>query len=205
MQLLIGILASMLHVVSGPDHLAAVTPIAIESKNKAWSIGLFWGIGHTVGVLIIGILFIMFREIIPVEAISKYSEQIIGIVLILIGIWAFISLAKNHNHLSEVKKSSSNKKVLAALSVGIIHGLAGVSHLIGLLPALAFPSRFDAVMYLSGFGFGTIAAMILYSVILGFLALKSSDRRKVIMYNGLRAVGGALALVVGVFWIVKTI
>ena len=36
-----GIIAAMLHVISGPDHLAAVTPFAIESKRKAWKIGLF--------------------------------------------------------------------------------------------------------------------------------------------------------------------
>ena len=41
-----GIIASMLHVISGPDHLAAVMPFAIESKKKAWKIGLFWGFGH---------------------------------------------------------------------------------------------------------------------------------------------------------------
>ena len=36
-----GIIAAVLHVISGPDHLAAVTPFAIESKKKAWKVGLF--------------------------------------------------------------------------------------------------------------------------------------------------------------------
>ena len=36
-----GIIASALHVVSGPDHLAAVTPIALESRSKVWKIGFF--------------------------------------------------------------------------------------------------------------------------------------------------------------------
>ena len=49
-----GIIAAMLHVISGPDHLAAVTPFAIESKKKAWKVGLFWGIGHLLGMLSIG-------------------------------------------------------------------------------------------------------------------------------------------------------
>ena len=30
-----GILASVLHVITGPDHLAAVTPFAIEIKEKS--------------------------------------------------------------------------------------------------------------------------------------------------------------------------
>ena len=38
-----GLIASILHVIAGPDHLAAVAPFAIESKRKAWKIGLFLG------------------------------------------------------------------------------------------------------------------------------------------------------------------
>ena len=60
-----GIIAAMLHVISGPDHLAAVTPFAIESKKKAWKVGLFWGVGHLVGMLFIGVLFLLFKELIP--------------------------------------------------------------------------------------------------------------------------------------------
>ncbi len=62
--LLSGILTSMLHVISGPDHLAAVTPLVIESKRKAWKIGLSWGIGHIVGMLLIGIVFLIFKDFI---------------------------------------------------------------------------------------------------------------------------------------------
>ena len=36
----------MLHVIMGPDHVAAVLPFVIEAKRKAWKIGLFWGIGQ---------------------------------------------------------------------------------------------------------------------------------------------------------------
>ena len=53
-----GIIAAMLHVIAGPDHLAAVTPFAIESKKKAWKVGLFWGVGHLLGMLFIGVLFL---------------------------------------------------------------------------------------------------------------------------------------------------
>ena len=68
-----GLLASMLHVLTGPDHLAAATPFALESERKAWKIGLLWGIGHLVGMMAIGVLFIIFKEFIPIESISNYS------------------------------------------------------------------------------------------------------------------------------------
>ena len=96
------LIASILHVITGPDHLAAVIPFAIESKKKAWKIGLFWGIGHLIGMLAIGILFLIFRELIPVESISAYSEQLVGMVLLLIGAWSFYKIfkeEKKHKHL----------------------------------------------------------------------------------------------------------
>ena len=101
-----GLIASMLHVIMGPDHVAAVLPFVIESKRKAWKIGLFWGIGHIFGMLIIGMLFILFKELIPVEKISHYSEQLVGIVLVFIGIWAFVKIFKSdqhHKHLQRQK------------------------------------------------------------------------------------------------------
>ena len=100
--LLAGTLASMLHVISGPDHLAAVTPLVIETKRKAWKIGLFWGLGHLVGMLLIGVLFLLFKEYIPVESISKYSEQLVAIVLIGVGFWAFYRI------FNEQKKTSTS-------------------------------------------------------------------------------------------------
>ena len=51
-----GCIAAVLHVLMGPDHLAAVAPFAIESKRRAWKIGLFWGLGQVFGMLLIGSL-----------------------------------------------------------------------------------------------------------------------------------------------------
>jgi len=193
-----GIIASSLHVIGGPDHLAAVTPIAIESKSKSWFIGLFWGLGHTAGVLLIGLLFLLFREVIPIENISGYSEQIVGIVLVAIGVWALLKIRNG------VKKKSHNnsfkKNILAAFSVGLIHGLAGVSHLIGILPTLALPSTIDSVLYLSGFGIGTIATMIVFSWILGTIAQNFSEKKKASFFRNLRIFGGLIAIIVGLFW-----
>ena len=66
-----GLITSMLHVISGPDHLAAVAPFAIESKKKAWKIGLSWSMGQLLGMLAIGMLITAFGELIPVDKISN--------------------------------------------------------------------------------------------------------------------------------------
>jgi ABC-type nickel/cobalt efflux system permease component RcnA len=95
---LTGFIASIAHVVTGPDHLAAVTPLAIDSRKKSWMIGLSWGLGHTVGMLLIGLLFVAFKELLPVEQISRHSETIIGILLIGIGTWAIVRTYLRHSH-----------------------------------------------------------------------------------------------------------
>jgi len=40
--LFVRIIATLLQVITRPDHLGAVTPFAIESKKKSWKVGLFY-------------------------------------------------------------------------------------------------------------------------------------------------------------------
>ena len=95
---LTGFIASVAHVATGPDHLAAVTPLAIDSRKKSWIVGLLWGLGHTIGMLLIGLLFILFKELLPIDAISKYSDTVIGFLLIGIGSWALLRIYLQHSH-----------------------------------------------------------------------------------------------------------
>ena len=196
--LLTGLAASSLHVISGPDHLAAVTPLAIESKRKSWIVGFSWGLGHTIGVFIIGILFILFKDIIPVEAISGYSEQIVGIMLILIGLWIFYRIfSKKPGRKIETRKND----VWTALGIGVLHGVAGVSHLIGILPSLALPTKADSASYIIGFGVGTIITMVAYSAIMGLMSQSAAKRNQQKLLLGIRIAGSSAAVIVGIFWI----
>ncbi len=95
---LTGFIASIAHVVTGPDHLAAVTPLAIDSRKKSWMVGFSWGLGHTIGMLLIGLSFVLFKGLLPVEAISKYSETAIGTLLIGIGCLALFRIYRHHSH-----------------------------------------------------------------------------------------------------------
>lgn len=197
-----GLLTSILHVISGPDHLAAVTPLAISGKLKSWFIGLFWGIGHVLGALIIGGLSILLRDFIPIDKISEHSEQIVGLMLIIIGAWAFYRMWKMDRHHEHAEHDlSATKSRLSAISIGIIHGLAGVSHIIGILPTLALPTNTDAIFYLTGFAGGTIVTMVLYSFILGYISYKTVIHHNHNLYKTINAIGGVFAILVGLYWI----
>ncbi len=193
---LLGIVASATHVMTGPDHLAAVTPLAIENKKKSWLIGMSWGIGHTTGLLLIGGLFYLFREMFPVKIISEYSEVVVGIILVIIGMWAFYKLLnKNHKH-------REAKNVKAAVFVGILHGFAGIYHILIVLPALALPSQTEAVFYLVGFAVGTLGVMAIYAWSLGSVSERASVLNKQKFLTGFRIFGGSAAIIVGIVWIV---
>jgi len=211
--LLAGAIAAILHVVSGPDHLAAVTPMAIETKRKTWHIGFYWGLGHLLGMLIIGLLFFMFKELIPVEAISGYSEQLVAIVLIGIGLWSLyklfykekIHVGSSINALENTDASTHSNKVhhrsnlRSSFSVGVLHGLAGIAHFILLLPALGFSTQFESMQYIIGFAIGTVLAMTAYTIVLGGITQKSGNNK--LLLNSIRVAGGAFALTIGMYWL----
>lgn len=83
-----GLIAGLAHVVSGPDHLAAVAPLAVREHRRSWRTGLRWGMGHSAGVGLVALMLFAIRESLPVEAISAWSERLVGVMLIGVGIWA---------------------------------------------------------------------------------------------------------------------
>jgi len=188
-----GLAAGLLHVFSGPDHLAAVAPLAADSDRGKWRTGLQWGIGHTTGVLLIAGLLLLVRERLPLDAISAHSERLVGIALILVGAWGFWS-ARVRRRAGATTHSHSG----ASFGMGALHGLAGSSHLFGVLPALAFATRIEAAFYLAGFGAGAIAGMTAFSAAMGLLSSRLSRRHS----SGLLYASSAAALVVGGFWLV---
>ncbi len=232
--IILGFVAAMAHVLAGPDHLAAVAPLALNTKFRPWLIGMSWGIGHLIGMLALGLLFFFFRDLIPVDFISANSERIVGFLLIAIGVWSLLRLVKhnwktNHTHAhkhedeagnvvvhqhghdhGETRKHEHTHRELgrqsnwAAMGIGIIHGLAGFSHILLLLPTLAFPSKTQAIMYLTGFGAGTIFAMVLFSFILGLMAHYSSQNKKETIYKTINAIAGFAAIFIGFFWLWNT-
>jgi hypothetical protein len=187
-----GLAAGLLHVFSGPDHLAAVAPLAADGDRNHWRTGLQWGFGHTAGVLMIATLLLIVREQLPLEAISAYSERIVGVALIAVGSWgiwkASRTTIKTHSHAG------------TSFAMGTVHGLAGSSHLFGVVPALAFSARADSILYLAGFGSGAIVGMSAFAAGMGMLSVRfgGSPRR----YRGLIYASSAAALVVGGFWLV---
>jgi hypothetical protein len=186
-----GLAAGLLHVFSGPDHLAAVAPLAADTdRRQGWRTGLQWGVGHTIGVLSIAALLLVIRDQLPLDAISAHSERLVGAALIALGGWGVWKASRSgftpHSHAG------------ASFGMGALHGLAGSSHLFGVLPALAFATNLEAALYLAGFGAGAVAGMSAFSAAMGLLSARLGQRHS----SGLLYASSAAALVVGGFWLV---
>ena len=194
LAVLTGLVAGFLHVLAGPDHLAAVAPLAVRSHRRAWMSGVRWGLGHSAGVLLIGVLAILFKSVLPIGQVSSVSERLVGVLLIAMGIWTVrqalrvevhahehVHDGSSHGHVhfhgpghahpvSEAASSPEHGHGHAAVGIGILHGLAGSSHFLGVLPSLGFAHVGQAVAYLAAFGIGTVLAMAGFSALLGEVA-----------------------------------
>ena len=217
---LAGAVAGIIHVLSGLDHLAAVAPLAVERRAQGWTTGLRWGLGHAGGVILVGVLSLLLREVLPVERFSSWAERFVGVVLIAIGIWGVRKAMRHQVHVHEHSHGGTDHVHIhvhstdavhhhrgghshthAAFAVGTLHGLAGGSHFLGVLPALAFPTTGQAVSYLLAFGLGTVLAMMGFSSALAWTARR-------LAFNGTRAYQALMltcslaATGLGAYWLV---
>jgi hypothetical protein len=85
--------------------------------------------------------------------------------------------------------------------VGLVHGTAGGSHVVGVLPALALPTRAAALGYLIGFGLGTVAAMSLFAACVGAAGTRLAGLGPR-AWGGLMGSCGATSIAVGAFWLI---
>jgi sulfite exporter TauE/SafE len=215
-----GLLAGLLHVFSGPDHLAALAPLSLAARRRAWIVGMRWGLGHSTGVIAVAALAFGLRRLVNLESLEGWGERLVGATLILLGLWGLRTLFRNrlhvHSHEHEGERhahvhvhapgedhaaAEAHVHGHAAFWVGTLHGLAGTAHLLGVLPALALPTWRHATGYLATFAAGTILAMTVFAGAMGFLSPGRTERG-VRLYRW--ALGGAsiLCALVGAAWII---
>ncbi|HXN12883.1 MAG TPA: hypothetical protein VN865_07260 [Candidatus Acidoferrales bacterium] len=92
---LLGLLLGMRHATD-PDHVIAVTTILSRERRLAVAarIGVVWGLGHTLTVLLVGAAIIVFKIVIPAR-LGLAMEFTVAIVLILLGLGAAANLVRN--------------------------------------------------------------------------------------------------------------
>ena len=196
-----GLFAGFLHVLMGPDHLAAVAPSAALRGRDAWRSGLRWGIGHSSGVLVVGIALVLLRQLVDVSKYAWIGERCVGVALMGIGIWGIRVLMLNRDGLQlDSAHPHHHHAERTALGVGVLHGLAGGSHLFGVIPALALPSIGLSATWLVLFGVGTVVAMMTFTGILG-IVIHGMAQRVDKLYRIALGSCSAVAIGIGIWWL----
>ena len=207
------------------DHVVAVSTIVSEHRSlrRAALVGGLWGAGHTLSLVVVGVVVLAFRVAIP-ELVSSWLEFGVALMIIGLGLHAFLRALRRrsdihvhqhqhdgaahahiHFHDNETVHSDPvaehshavTRVGIKPLLVGAMHGLAG-SAALTLLVLTQIGSPVLGLLYLGVFGFGSIVGMLLMS---GLVALPFifSARKLTGIHYGLQAAAGVLSIAFG-FW-----
>jgi hypothetical protein len=176
--LLVAFLLGLRHA-SDPDHLVAVTSlVAAEDGDtrKAARLGAWWGLGHAASLLVLGIPLIAFKANLP-NWLESGAEKTIGAVILVLAArvvfkWArgdYSARAHHHDSGHSLRRHLRRGTITdhahvrvrgpgQALSIGLLHGLAGTGAVVVLLIA-ALPTQFEA-----GLALGVFAPMSVVSM-----------------------------------------
>ncbi len=211
-----GIAAGVLHVIGGADHLVSIAPSVLRRRpGSALRIACAWGVGHSAGVLILSLIAILVKDLTPIERISSFAEFCVGIVLLVIGVVAVrTSLGLNihshrhvhedgsvheHVHLHLLGDQKHIKHPHASTTLGILHGLAGASHLLAVIPALALPPS-EAILFMIAYLLATVSTMSIIVLVISYASVNTGLRFMPFLVGST----GFISILVGCFWIQKT-
>jgi ABC-type nickel/cobalt efflux system permease component RcnA len=180
------------------DHLAAVSTMAGERRSLFGSslIGALWGLGHTIALMIAGVLVMLLNFQIS-ERSSKALEFCVGLMLIGLGVNTLYKLVRGgrlhihphehrgrwhvHPHLHAGKHTDGPhthhglKLSARPLLIGLVHGMAG-SAALTLLVLTTVPSSLVGFIYIAIFGIGSIGGMMIMSTLFALPARLTSRR-----------------------------
>lgn len=195
-----------------PDHIAAISTLVEEDEKNPASVGLSWGIGHSIVILMLGTGFLITGIHIP-DPIAMGFEFLAGLILVYLGLTAlkefltpYLSIyrhshgSRRHDHYSflgiDVGYSHTHLHN-TSLFVGFVHGFAGSGALVLLLAASA-PTPLHGAIYLAAFTITTIIVVTVLSGLWGELLDNHLERH-------IRGAAGMVSLAVGILIATQTI
>lgn len=198
-----GFLLGMRHATDA-DHVIAVTTILNRSRRftDTTLIGALWGLGHTITVVIVGVLIIAFNVVIP-PGVGLAMEFAVALMLIGLGILNLTGVLRSvterltppapihahehehggashghlHGHGAErgLVATFGRYQLIRPVAVGLVHGLAG-SAAVALLVLATIQDTGTALAYLVIFCVGVAAGMALLTTVIGLPFMISHAR-----------------------------
>ncbi|HKV36544.1 MAG TPA: hypothetical protein VJP89_19540 [Pyrinomonadaceae bacterium] len=222
----IGLVYGLKHATE-VDHVVAITTIVSRHKNvfRSSVVGALWGMGHTASLLVVAVIVLSLRITIP-EHVSAWLEFGVALMIIGLGISALwrtlrksdhvhvhqhshdgVSHTHVHFHEHETKHEPATQSHHShnvsrvgwkPVFVGMVHGLAG-SGALTLLVLTQISSPWLGLLYVSTFGFGSIAGMLLMSALIG-LPFAIASAKLTHIHHGLQTAAAVLSICFGVWY-----
>src|SRR5712675_683307 len=172
----LGFFLGMRHATD-PDHVVAVTTIVSRERRvgRAGGIGILWGVGHTVTILLVGGGILLFNVVIP-PRIGLAMDFSVAVMLGLLGVLSLGRIAQAATPLAKgARWFVFRQQSLRPLAIGVVHGLAG-SAAVALLVLATISNAMWGVVYLAVFGIGTVAGMMLITTAISIPFAYTSGR-----------------------------
>jgi ABC-type nickel/cobalt efflux system permease component RcnA len=198
--LLLGFLLGIKHAIE-PDHIIAVSTIASESKNLKRSVyaGVFWGIGHTATLFIVGMFLIVAKNTIT-DTVALTLEFIVGIMLVSLGLNSLLVFMKHRHHHQHTHDSSTHegksRTHFKSFFIGLIHGLAGSAAMV-LLTMSTVSTTWQGALYILIFGCGTVIGMLSFSTVIGIPFVLTSGKQ---LNKYLNNLAGIVSILFGIYY-----
>lgn len=211
-----------------PDHVIAVTTLVCNNRSlrKSISSAIVWGLGHTIVLLIAGLLVLALKVVIPDRLISIF-EIVAGVLLIALGAWVIRPLIAekmrghahenhdhehhhDHSHTHDHSDSHTHEHPRShehghyhlhkSAFTGAIQGLGG-SAAIMLVTLTTVSSVELGLIFILFFGLGVIASMVCIGCLVGsIIAYTAANLEKV--HRIIVATTGSASIIIGLLIII---
>ncbi|CAI5705172.1 unnamed protein product [Peronospora effusa] len=82
-----GMLFGLIHVLTGPDHLSALATLSAGSSWRSFALGIRWGCGHSIGLIVMAIIFIALDGKLDFSVLNIVTDVLVGVFMIALGIY----------------------------------------------------------------------------------------------------------------------
>lgn len=209
------------------DHMLAVTAFVSRRPGLATAarFGFRWGLGHSLAVLAAGGV-LLATGLRWSDRYDRIGEGLVGLMLVGIGIWALRSTRNLHvhppeehgdhahlhmhgdgdgthlhHHAHDPRTAPAHRPHRHGITlVGLMHGLAGTSAVVALVPVTMVDRVAVGAGYLVAFGVGVTAAMTVFALVTA-QAMRQAAGRSVALGRRISMGVGAAGVVIGLWWI----
>lgn len=116
---LTGLSLGLIHVLAGPDHLSALAALAVGTSYRAFTLGVRWGIGHSTGLVVVAIIFIMLKGDLDLRRIGRYCDTLVGLFMIGLGSYGVVAAIRSYR---EKRKKRDNPLTKSRIRNGSASG-----------------------------------------------------------------------------------